>query len=599
MLLAQNDSLDKNTSSITSFFYESEFLNENAYQLIQPNSIQSQNYLPRNTLGNVGLAINSLSYLPGFDAIGFNYGRNAYQPYFFKQQNLKYYTTRSPYTDLLYVMGSKKEQVFNGVFAYNIKPNWNVSAYFNRIRAEGFYLRQNTNQSYIALSSNFKSLNNRYALLFSGMYNDAKNAENGGIKYDTAFEEGGLIDKKILEINLKQAKRRVVNRSVFLKQYLNLGKHINDTSSQIIPAWQFALASGYEDNDWRYTDANPVSGFYSFIYLDSTGTNDKLANSKLENTISFSRTDNTKHRGFIDWIGFSLSATHQLLTVKQNSLDSTFANLIAGAKLYNTYNTNGFAFEISGKYVLNGFNSGDYTGMLALQKKINKNFKIYLSGGAENRTPDFIYSFYSSNNFYWKNNFKKTTQQYAEFGLISEKHRLQVLTNYSIYGNIPYFDKYALASQFNGDISVFTTRLKKNFKVYNWHLDNDVVYNYIPDSAVIRLPQFVLNHSLYYESNAFKNAMRLQIGFALFYTTAYYANAYMPATAQFYVQDNKKYGNYPFLDFFINMKIKMVNAFIKVEHFNSGLMGNTYMQTPFYPTNDRAFKIGVSWKFFD
>jgi hypothetical protein len=85
----------------------------------------------------------------------------------------------------------------------------------------------------------------------------------------------------------------------------------------------------------------------------------------------------------------------------------------------------------------------------------------------------------------------------------------------------------------------------------------------------------------------------------VFYTSAYYANAYMPATGQFYIQTEKKYGDYPFIDFFINAQIKTVRIFIKVDHLNSGLMGNYYMLTPHYPMSDRAFKFGISWRFFD
>jgi len=599
-IFAQNDSANQiNENSITSYFYASQFLNPNAYEVLQPALGNVHNYLPRNTIGNVGLAINELSYHPAFSKIGFNYAYNTLQPYFFNHHTLKFYNTRSPFTDVMYVMGSKKEQYFKGVFSYNVKPNWNVSAYFSRVRAEGFYLRQNTNQSYIALSSNYQSKNNRYALIVSGIYNSAKNNENGGIKYDSAFTNGGAIDKKILDVNLKTASREMVNRSVYIKQFLNLGEKQNDTSVTIIPAWQFALASSYEDNDWRYKDENPASGFYSFIYLDSTATNDKVIHSKLENTFSFSRTDNKKQRGFVDWLGFSLDATHQLLTVKQQTTDSTFDNIIAGAKLYNTYDIGGFDVELSGKYVLSGFNNKDYSSTFSLKKQIKKHIRFFVTAGTESRTPDFIYSYYNSNNFYWKNNLQKTTQDYAALGLTSDKHQFYFIANYNIYGNIPYFDNYALASQFMGKITVLNVQLKKNFRFYNFHLDNLVSYNYLPDSTVIRLPQFVLNHSLYYENDAFKKAMRLQIGFSVFYTSAYYANAYMPATVQFYLQDNKKYGNYPFLDFFINMRIKTVNAFLKIEHFNSGLMGNTYQQTPFYPTNDRAFKLGISWRFFD
>ncbi len=598
--LGQSDSIKAfDEGTVTSYFYTNDFLNYNTY--IKLNSSQStiQNYLPRNTIGNVGLPINSLHYKQPFGALGFNYAQNVYQEYFFTHTNLKFYKTRSPYTDLLYVMGSKKEQVFKGIFSYNIKPNWNVSTYFNRIRAEGFYLRQNVNQSYIAVSSNYISKNNRYGLLISGTYNDAKSAENGGIKYDSVFTEGGLIDKKIIEINLVQAKRELINRSISLKQILNIGKQDVDTLKTIIPSWNLVLESSYEDNDWRYNDENPSSGFYSNIYIDSIVTNDKIINTKIENTFSINRMDNLKHRGFVDWLGVSFNVSHQLLNVKQNNLDSTFNNIIVGGNFFNTYKTKKNSFDLLGRYVVSGFNKDDYSATGNVKMEVLKNLDVFFNAGIENRTSDFIYSYYNSNHFEWKNSFRKINKTFIGFKTISNKYHLVIGANYTNYSGITYFDNYSIARQYNGNINIVDVYLKKDFKFYNWHLDNTMYYNYVPDSTVIRLPQFVLNHSLYYENNVLKEAMRLQIGFSVFYTTSYYANAYMPATGQFYLQDSKKYGNYPFIDFFINAKIKMVSVFLKIEHLNSGLMGNTYIQTPNYPTNDRAFKIGIYWKFFD
>jgi hypothetical protein len=121
----------------------------------------------------------------------------------------------------------------------------------------------------------------------------------------------------------------------------------------------------------------------------------------------------------------------------------------------------------------------------------------------------------------------------------------------------------------------------------------------LPDSSVIRIPNFISENSLYYENDLFKKALRLQVGASLYYTSAYYADAYMPVTDQFYLQDKKKYGNYPFVDVFINARIKTVRIFFKMDHINSGFSGKKYVLTPGYPYPERAFKFGVSWRFFD
>jgi hypothetical protein len=137
----------------------------------------------------------------------------------------------------------------------------------------------------------------------------------------------------------------------------------------------------------------------------------------------------------------------------------------------------------------------------------------------------------------------------------------------------------------------------KNYSSLN--SDMSVRYQYVPDLVVIRLPEWFGNMSLYYEGSLFKKAMFLQIGASVFYSSDYYANAYMPATGQFYLQSEKKYGNYPYIDVFLNVRIKTVRVFIKVDHLNSGWSGSNYMLAPHYPMNDRLFKFGVSWRFWD
>ena len=90
-----------------------------------------------------------------------------------------------------------------------------------------------------------------------------------------------------------------------------------------------------------------------------------------------------------------------------------------------------------------------------------------------------------------------------------------------------------------------------------------------------------------------------QIGFDVFYFSSYYANSYVPALTLFKIQDNVKVGDYPFIDLFINLQVKDVSMFFKIDHLNSGFMGNNFYLTPNYPTNTRAFKFGFNWLFND
>lgn len=593
-------SVKKNTT--TRFFTASQFEYNDSIKYIDNSLYNFQNYLGRDHLGASGLAFNHLYVQPGSSVIGFNYSKNNYENYLYTPAHLKFYNTRTPYTDLLYVIGSKAEQIFKMTFSYNVKKNWNVTVDFSRIRSDGFYKRQNLNHNFIAASSNYRSTNNRYLFLAGIFYNDIKNDENGGITNDSILENSGAIDKKLIDINLASAKRKQLNRTIYFKQYWNFGRRSSDTSAHnaIIPGSRLILTSIFDDHLLKYEDDLAPASYYSNFYYDPAVTRDSAYHSKIENELAWKRTDNKKHRGIKDIIGAGFSIKHQFITIKQREIDTSFSNSIAGAEFFNTYSTHKLWWNVKGNYALSGYNKDDYNVSAVIKKGIIDSLSaVSLKFENLQQTPDFIYHRYSSNHFKWNNVFDQTQKRSMAMYFSSDKYHLAVNIDYSEYTNVVYFDNYAVARQYKGTIGVLSTYLKKDFIVRNWHLNNTIHYQYAPDSTVIRLPQFVLEHALYYENDILKGAAILQIGASVFYTSAYYADAYMPATAQFYLQNNKKYGDYPFIDFFLNAQIKTVRLFIKIDHLNSGWEKNRSMLTPHYPMNDRAFKLGISWRFFN
>lgn len=625
LLSSNNDSVKvTGKNSTTKYFTQNQFEYPDSINYIESSLYNYCNYLGKNQLGNNGLAFNDLFFQTSspIDYVGFNYSKNNFSHYFYTPQKLKFYNTRTPYSDLFYVVGSKLEQAFKMTFSYNIKKNLNITAEFSRIRSQGFYLRQNTNHNFVALSSNYKSLDNRYCFLASIIYNNAKNSENGGISNDSIFLESENIDKKLLDINISNAKRTTRNRNIYFKQYFNFGSKSTDTSANnaIMPESRLTLTSMFDHTILKYEDENPSAGYYSNIYFDSTRTFDSTFNFRVENELAWKRVDNKKHRGFIDLIGISFSVKHQFVKIEQRELfkvsdlnviygpvnttqdkiDTTFNNIIAGGELYNTYSNNSFWWNLTSKYTFKGYNKGDYYAGGIVKKAIKESLNvIVLKAEQKLQSPDYIYNHYTSNHFRWENSFEKTAETHLMVHFSMKRYNFAISASYTNYMNVLYFNDSAIAKQFIGKIPVFSFFLKKDFVLYNWHLNNKINYQYLSDSGVIRLPELVLEHSLYYENDLFNGALKLQVGASVFYTTAYYANAYMPATAQFYIQNRKKCGDYPFIDFFISGQIRTVRIFFKIDHLNNGLMGNNYMLTPGYPINDRAFKLGVSWRFFD
>ena len=119
------------------------------------------------------------------------------------------------------------------------------------------------------------------------------------------------------------------------------------------------------------------------------------------------------------------------------------------------------------------------------------------------------------------------------------------------------------------------------------------------NTDALSLPAFSVFSSLYYEHDLVKNVLKGQFGVSGFFRTKFYADAYIPAIGQFVNQREKKIGDYPFADVFINLKWKRALLFFKYDHVNQGTPNNEYFTALHYPANRRVFKFGLSWIFYN
>src|SRR6478735_8433546 len=137
------------------------------------------------TLGNIGTATKPLLFqLP--DRIGARLGRNAFDLYAYKPENILYYNTRSPYTKLEFLQGTLGEGVFEGEFNRNITPWWNAGIAYRRITADkqigGVRREQQVVHNGAKIYTHIQTKNNRYHLFAHYLNNNQKFLENGGIR---------------------------------------------------------------------------------------------------------------------------------------------------------------------------------------------------------------------------------------------------------------------------------------------------------------------------------------------------------------------------------------------------------------------------------
>ena len=149
-------------------------------------------------------------------------------------------------------------------------------------------------------------------------------------------------------------------------------------------------------------------------------------------------------------------------------------------------------------------------------------------------------------------------------------------------------------------VSVTGVYARKDFRIGGLHLNHRVLLQWSTDQQVVPVPLVSAYISYFFEFDAVRDVLRLQIGVDGRYNTKYYAFGYNPATGQFYNQRAQQIGGYPMLDVYIAAKWKRMRILLKVAHLSEDFFNTReYFQVLHYPLNKRVFKIGISWGFYD
>ena len=551
-------------------------------------------------LGNAGLPERNLLFPIQYQHNLIN-SFNYIQHYLFSNKNAEYYKAVTPYANVFLSMGPKRQQIVNTFFTRNLGKQVNVMANYAIVFSPGIYKFQKTNNNHVILNSNFRSRNNKYFAFADYFYNRLVFQQNGGIKYDTAFTENS-IGHDVMEVNLKEAESKMKESGFYIRQFFSPGftKNKKDTineNDQYKSFGRFSYSFLVKNQMAQYKDKSPLSGFYQHIYLDSTNTNDSVYFHFLENCLEWSNTKYNIDSGKVQKFLFSFSVKHKYQQIFNYSIDTTFNSLIPEVSL--DINFSPIIINFNGFYINGGYQNKDFSGTAAVKYSLNKNL---------NHSLDFEYNFfkqkpvwtdqhYISNHFIWDNDFDQINVNKVSFRYQYKRNSIKVI--YSNIKNFVYYDYNALPKQNNIQNKILQIELNKNIEWKKWNFDNQLVFQNFSNNNLTRIPKFLSCHSLYFSNHFFKKALFAQIGTDVTFYGSYSPLAYMPATGLFYLQHTYNAKSYTYVDFFIQMNIKRLKLFLKLEHLNSGISSFNYFSSFHYPNNDRCFRLGFSWGFYN
>ncbi|HZK08902.1 MAG TPA: putative porin [Bacteroidales bacterium] len=561
------------------------------------------------TQGNVGMAYRPLDYAPR-QHTGFDYGIYSFDAYLVDQPEVKYYLNAKPYSEIGYVTGAKKEQLFRVRHQQRVFKRVALGVDFGLINSLGSYQRQKTDDIKLVVNGQYFTSDLRYGLVINYNLARATVRENGGIRFDSIYEQNLETNRSIIDIKLNDAENKVRRSGVYLQQYFQLsGKKRStmptDSLERQKPRIQIKFGRlshsfNYTSSSHLYTDKKPDLIYYPNTYYDSINTYDSVWFRKVENTFSWSTADyldRLKPQPFLLMFGIR----HQLATVRDSVLTSEYQNLMPYGEIY----IRPFPFvSLRGEasYVLTGTGyQGDYRvyGQATIDILRRKPYRTLFNFALElsNNEVPYFFNHYFSNHFRWDNKYGKSSTNKLQAWVVQRNTRLGVdVINRNDY---VYLAADTLPAQISGSVEVFKAYLQQSLVLGKFDLGGRVVYQKVSRPEVLRLPELMAAFTLTFNLPMFKGALVTRSGFDVYYFTKYYADAWMPALRSFYLQNEKEVGGYVHADFFIDFQVKRTRFFMKFQNLLSVVGENSYYQIPHYPLQDLSFKFGLSWRFHD
>lgn len=584
-----------------------------------------------------------------------------YTPETLPNYNTKTPYTELAYWGTLFANKEKEESNVKVLTTQNIFPGWNITLEFHRFGGNGILSREHVNNRTFVASTNY--LGKKYMMHAGFIYHKIDKGENGGI-VDNRMIRDTTVDAREIAVRLQDASNLLKKNTVYIDQsfripfsFINRIKENKalklhqaekdsimasgdslaieaflakeeqeaaekeqmraDTLDKNITSAIIGHSSEYSVFRKKYEDhisADDAVGraFYNDrFYLHPTTSGDSLRVMKLDNKV-FLRLQPWSRDFIVSKIdvGIGDKLTNYYAFRPSNYIGSkpnvtmNSMYIYAGVRgQYKKYLT----WDATGKYNFLGYEINDFAvdanlSFSAYPFRRDRKSPLRLDAHFETslKEPDYYDQHLYTNHFRWDNNFGKISVTKAQASLSIPRWRFSASFSYGLLSGNIYYDTQGIVRQNKTPMSVMSATLRKDFKIWKFHLDHNVLFQLSSREDVLPLPMVALNLRYYLQFDVVKNVMKMQIGANGMFTTKWYAPAYNPVLGVFHNQNHEKYGNSPYIDVFVNMQWKRASIFVKVVNVNMGWPSKRadYFSADGYIAPQRAIKFGISWPFY-
>lgn len=543
-----------------------------------------------NTL-NFGLIKKNVQPNIGFTAKHFNY---------LEARDIKYYSVPTPLTELYYKTVMEQGQSLDAFLTVNTKPNLNFSIAYKGLRSIGKYINNISSTGNFRFTTSYFTKDKRYILNAHFAGQDISNQENGGI-IDTEFFESSedpYNERDRLEVYFVDATSLLKGNRFFIDHSFKLNK---SNPNSLVFTHQFTQ----EYKFFEFTQGFPNERFGDAF---STRINTKSRYNNLYNKVGVGY--KTKNLGnlefFIDDTNYNYYYNSVVFGNTGNIIvPNSVSDQINMAGGNYTYYANKFVTKLQVAQAVTNQSISNIEA--SLKYTINTDYQFEFQYQKLNSLPNLNFTLNQSNyvDYNWYNQFKNEKLNQFSFSALTKW--LNASVQYKVLNDHLYFDNATnditkltvKPVQYDKTINYLAVNANKEIKFWKLGLDVTVLYQKVDQtSEIINVPELTTRSTLYFSDHVFKKAMLLQTGVTFQYFSEYFANDYNPLIGEFYVQNEKKIGNFPMFDFFVNARIKQARIYLKAEHFNSAWTGYNFYSAPNYPYRDFMVRFGLEWNFF-
>jgi len=587
------DSISVDTSLTLNKYYKFNYLRKDNFELLP--------------FSNTGVAYNNLSFDP-VNSTNPEMGAMNKLISYDKAEDVVYYDLPTPFTELMFRSVFEQGQLLDAVYSVNTSRHFNFSISRKGLRSLGNYQNFISDNSNFRFTTNYHSKSGKYFLRTH--YNNQKlfSEQNGGIAdVDISNFENGVnqfLDRGVFDPNFENAHNELIGKRFYIDQIYKFDR-IDSINKNKIQIFNSVL---YEEKQYKFQQ-NSSDDFFGTAFSPQE-INDKIFLTSLNFDTGLN------YNSFLGHFKFGISFRDEKYSLKNfeigefidssQKITSSRVNLLANfskelKKTTLSFETNNY---LSGNSQSNLFKSD-------IKMDLKNDYQLSFNFLFTNKPTNYNHRLYSSNyiNYNWNNDFKNIKTK-----LIGLDLKLRKFSNISIdyikVNNLTQFEKIINENlggetthsifpiQSDGNLELIKVRFSRKINFGKFSVDSKLLIQKSLADDIINLPEIISRNTIYYSSDMFKKALFLQTGLGFKYFSKFYMNGYDPLLSELYIQNDKKIGNFPVIDFFINAKIQQTRLFFKFEHFNSSFTGYNFYSAPNYPYRDFTFRFGLVWNFF-